>query len=163
MTAQRPWPVLALVRPRKSQTLPRVLSPQQVRSLLTVVDHPKARRCLRMLDACGLRLTAGTPLQVSDIDPQRMRVRVRRGKGGQDRYGPLAERTLALWRAYWPLEPPRPWWFPARRQPIPLSPTSLHKTFTAVVRQSGLATDASSPTLRHSYATHRLERGGRCG
>jgi integrase/recombinase XerD len=159
ITLQRPWPVLALVRPRKRQKLPLVLSPQEVRSLLALVDHPKARMCLRMIDACGLRLTEGTPLQVSDIDPQRMLVRVRRGQGGKDRDGPLAERTLELLRAYWQLEHPRPWLFPARRQPIPLSPTSLQKTFTAVVRQSGIAKDASIHTLRHSYATHLLERG----
>jgi integrase/recombinase XerD len=159
ITLQRPWPVLALVRPRKSQKLPLVLSPQEVRSLLALVDHPKARMCLRMIYACGLRLTEGTQLQVSDIDPQRMLVRVRRGKGGKDRYVPLAERTLELLRAYWQLEHPRPWLFPARRQPIPLSPTSLQKTFKAVVRQSGIAKDASIHTLRHSYATHLLERG----
>lgn len=88
-----------------------------------------------------------------------MRVRVRRGNGGKDRYVPLAERTLELLRAYWQLEHPRPWLFPARRQPIPLSPTSLQKTFNAVVRQSGLAKDAAIHTLRHAYATHLLERG----
>jgi integrase/recombinase XerD len=150
ITLQRPWPVLTRVRPRKSQKLPLVLSPQEVRSLLAWVDHPKARMCLRMIYACGLRLTEGTPLQVSDIDPQRMLVRVRRGKGGKDRYVPLAERTLELLRAYWQLEHPRPWLFPARRQPIPLSPTSLQKTFKAVGRQSGIAQDASIHTLRHS-------------
>jgi integrase/recombinase XerD len=159
MTLQRPWPVLALVRPRKRPKLPLVLSPQAVRSLLALVDHPKARMCLRMIDACGLRLTEGTPLQVADIDPQRLLVRVRRGTGGKDRDVPLAERTLELWRAYWPLEHPRPWWFPARRQPIPLSPPSLQQTCTAVVRQRGIATEASIPTLRHASATHRLERG----
>jgi integrase/recombinase XerD len=49
MTRQRPGPVLALVRPRQRQTLPLVLSPQELRSLLSWVDHPNARRCLRML------------------------------------------------------------------------------------------------------------------
>jgi integrase/recombinase XerD len=49
--------------------------------------------------------------------------------------------------------------FPARHGSAPLSPTSLQKTFTAVVRQSGIAKDASIHTLRHSYATPRLEHG----
>lgn len=49
MTRQRPWPVLARVRPRKSQKLPLVLSPQEVRSLLALVDHPQARMWLRMI------------------------------------------------------------------------------------------------------------------
>ena len=54
--------------------------------------------CLRMIYACGLRLKEGTYLQVADIDAQRMLVRVRQGKGGKDRYVPLAERTLDLLR-----------------------------------------------------------------
>jgi integrase len=50
--------------------------------------------CLRLIDACGLRLREGTQLQIADIDSQRMLVRVRQGTGGKDRDGPLADRTL---------------------------------------------------------------------
>jgi site-specific recombinase XerD len=49
--------------------------------------------------------------------------------------------------------------FTARHPQTPLPPTTLQKTFKLVVRQSGIAKDASIPTLRHSYATHLLERG----
>jgi integrase/recombinase XerD len=136
-----------------------VLSPQEVRSLLALVQRSKARMCLQMIYACGLRLREGTQLQVSDIDPQRMLVRVRQGKGGKDRLVPLAERTLELLRVYWQRARPRPWLFPARHQQTPLPATTLQKTFKLVVRQSGLAKDASIHTLRHSYATHLLERG----
>jgi site-specific recombinase XerD len=48
---------------------------------------------------------------------------------------------------------------PARPRPLPRPPTSLHKTFKAVVRQRGLAKDASVHTRRHAYATHLWERG----
>jgi integrase/recombinase XerD len=158
-TLQRPWPVFALIRPRHRQTLPVVLSPQEVRSLLALVERSTARMCLQMIYACGLRLTEGTQLQVSDIDAPRMLVRVRQGKGGKDRLVPLADRTLELLRAYWQGTRPRPWLFPARDQQTPLPATTLQKTFKRVVRQSGLAKDASIHTLRHSYATHLLERG----
>jgi site-specific recombinase XerD len=83
-----------------------------------------------------------------------MLVCVRQGQGGKDRLGPLAERTLELVRAYWQRARPRPWLFPARHQQTPLPATTLQKTLKLVVRQSGLAKDASVPTLRHSYATH---------
>jgi integrase/recombinase XerD len=158
-TLQRPWPVFDLVRPRHIQKLPVVLSLREVRSLLAVVEHPKARMCLQLIYACGLRLTEGTHLQVSDIDAQRMLVRVHQGKGGKDRLVPLAPRVLELLRAYWQRQRPRPWVFPARDGSAPLPATSLQKTFKAVVRQSGISKDASIHTLRHSYATHLLERG----
>ena len=79
--------------------------------------------CLQMIYACGLRLWEGTPLQVSDIDPQRMLIRVRQSKGGKDRYVPLAEQTLELLRACWQGTRFRPWLFPARHPQIPLPPT----------------------------------------
>jgi site-specific recombinase XerD len=94
-TRQRPWPVFALVRPQKSQQLPVVLSLQEVRHLLAVVDNPTAQMCLRLLYACGLRLTAGTQRQVADIDGQRMLVWGRQAKGRKDRCVPLAPRVLA--------------------------------------------------------------------
>ena len=159
VTLQRPGPVFALMRPRRSPKLPVVRSPQEVRSLLALVGPPKARMGLQMIYACGLRLREGTLRQVSDIDPQRMLVRGRQGQGGNDRYGPLAERTLELLRAYWQDTRPRPWLFPARRPQTPLPPTTRQKTFTRVVRQSGIAKDASLHTLRHSYATPLLARG----
>jgi integrase/recombinase XerD len=153
-TLQRPWPVFELIRPRHRQKLPVVLSPQEGRSLLALVQRSKARMCLQVIYACGLRLREGTQLQVADSDPQRMLVRVRQGKGGKDRLVPLAERTLELLRVYWQRARPRPWLFPARDQQTPLPATTLQKTFKLVVRQSGLAKDASIHTLRHSYATH---------
>src|SRR5215211_2110915 len=158
-TLQRPWPVFELIRPRHRQKLPVVLSLQEVRSLLALVANPTARMCLQLIYACGLRLREGTQLQVSDIDSQRMLVRVRQGKGGKDRFVPLAPRVLELLRAYWQRQRPRPWLFPARHQQTPLPATTLPKTCKLVVRQSGIPKEASIHTLRHSYATHLLERG----
>ena len=158
-TLQRPWLLCVLTRPRHSPQLPIVWSPPEVRSLLAAVTRPQAQMCLRMIDACGLRLREGTPLQVADIAPQRRLVRVRQGTGGQDRDVPPAERPLELWRLDWQHERPRPWVFPARHQPTSLSATTLQQTCTHVLRQRGLSSDASH-TLCQSYATHVLARGG---
>lgn len=95
-TLKRPWPVFDLVRPRHPQNLPVVSSPQEVRDLLAWVKNPTAQMCLRLIYACGLRLTEGTQLQVSDIDAPRMLVHVRCGKGGNDRCVPLAPRLLEV-------------------------------------------------------------------
>jgi integrase/recombinase XerD len=99
-TLQRPWPVFDLIRPRKSHKRPVVLSSQEARHLLAMVGDLRARMCLRMIYACGLRLRAGTQLQVSDIDPYRLLVRVRQGKGSKDRFVLPAPRVLELLREY---------------------------------------------------------------
>jgi integrase/recombinase XerD len=176
-TLGRTWPVLDLVRPAKRRVLPVVLTLAEVRLLLGLVRDLRARMCLTTIYSCGLRLSEGLRLRTSDIDGARMFVRVEHGKGGQDRYVPLPERTLQLLRKYWrawhrvPRRPtwgvggaPTPlprtgWLFPTRDGAGPLGPASLQRTFAAVVRESGLPKHASIHTLRHSYATHLLEHG----
>jgi len=105
-TLPRLWPVFARVRPRHSQTRPVVLSPPDVRTLLALVEHPTAQMCLRMSYACGLRLTEGTQLSVSDSDPARMLLRVRQGQGGKDRLVPLAAAPRTPARVWAPRAPP---------------------------------------------------------
>jgi integrase/recombinase XerD len=146
----RPWPVFDRVRPRPIPTRPVGLSLREVRSLLALVEPPTARMGLQRIDACGLRLTEGPQLPVSDLDAPRLRVRVPPGTGGQDRVVPLAPRGLECLRASWPRPRPRPWVCPARDGSAPLPATSLHKTCNAVVRQRGIAQEASSHTRRHS-------------
>lgn len=165
-TLRRTWPVLDLVRPPKRRALPVVLSLGEVRAVLGRVRDPRVRMCLTTIYACGLRLSEGVHLTTHDIDSARLVVRVRRGKGGQDRYVPLAERVLALLRAYWrataslyPQPPGERWLFPNRHATGPLGTTNVQKTLAAATRTSGLTKHVSVHTLRHSYATHLLEHG----
>jgi integrase/recombinase XerD len=72
---------------------------------------------------------------------------------------PLPERLLELLRVYWKLHRPRLYLFPNQKNRKPLCATTLQKTFKIVLLQSGIRKEASIHTLRHSYATHLLERG----
>lgn len=158
-TLKRPFPVLKLIAPRKRVKLPVVLSVEETRRVLAALRKPNPRMCLTLAYACGLRLSEAAHLQVADIDSERMTVRVRNGKGAKDRYVPLAERPLALLRAYWRRKRPRPWLFPQRNGREPLPNGSLQKAFKAALAESGVRKAATPHTLRHSYATHLLERG----
>jgi len=165
-TLRRTWPVLDLVRPPQGRALPVVLTPAEVRTLLGLVRDPRVRMCLTILYACGLRLAEGLHLTTHDIDGARLVVHIRHGKGGRDRYVPLAERVLVLLRAYWRATSPRfpqlpgaQWLFPNRQVTGPLSANTVQKTVIAVQRVSGISKHVSAHTLRHSYATHLLEHG----
>jgi site-specific recombinase XerD len=166
ITLRQTWPVLDLVRPAKRRTLPVVLTTAEVRTLLGLVRDLRVRMCLTTIYACGLRLSEGTGLTTHDIDGARLMLRVRGGKGGRDRYVPLAERVLTLLRAYWratapryPQPPGERWVFPNRQATGPLGATSVQKTLIAVGRVGGIPKHVSAHTLRHSYATHLLEHG----
>ena len=158
-TLKREWLIFNLVRPRKRIKLPVVLSPDEVKHILSLVKTPTVRMALTVIYACGLRLSEGLALKVQEIDSSRMLLWVRNGKGGKDRCVPLPERLLELLRVYWKRHRPRLYLFPNQKNRKPLCATTLQKTFKIVLLQSGIRKEASIHTLRHSYATHLLERG----
>jgi site-specific recombinase XerD len=90
-----------------------------------------------------------------------MVVIVRGGKGNRDRHVPLPRPTLEALRAYWRLKrPSRPWLFPSPVHPgDPLGAEPVRRCLVRVCRDLGLTKKVSCHTLRHSYATHLLERG----
>jgi site-specific recombinase XerD len=164
VTLQRHWPVLGLLRAGKEKKLPVVLSRAEVRAVLHCVRVPVYRVCLNKIYACGLRISEGVALQVSDVDGERKVLRVR-GKGNKDRQVPLAQPTLESLRAFWKLHRSRLWLFPARLQPRspsqdgPVEVTNLRYAFQRALAQSGVKKPATVHSLRHSYATHLLEAG----
>ena len=158
-TLNQQWPTLKLLRSKRSKRLPVVLSQGEVTHLLGLVRRPATRMSLTMMYSCGLRVSEATHLQASDIDSQRMVVGVRRGKGAKDRYVPLPQRTLEQLRAYWLKYRPQSWLFPSRSGSEPLSYSSALKCLQAAQRVSNISKQVSCHTLRHSYATHLLEKG----
>ena len=164
VTLQKHWPVLGLIRPGKEKKLPVVLSRTEVRTVLSCVRAPVYRVCLNTIYACGLRISEGAAVQVSDVDGERKVLRVR-GKGNKDRQVPLSEPTLESLRAFWKLHRSRPWLFPARLQPRsssqqgPVDTNNLRNAFQGALGQSGVKKAATVHSLRHSYATHLLEAG----
>jgi integrase/recombinase XerD len=166
-TLQRAWTTLTFVRPPRETKLPVILSIEEVRTILAHLKLPRYRVCLTTIYSCGLRLQEGTHLQVTDIDAARMHIHVRHGKGAKDRYVPLPQRTLPLLRSYGVTHRHPVWLFPApgragtgmstATQPMPRS--SVQDAFRAALKASGIHKRASVHTLRHSWATHRLEAG----
>jgi integrase/recombinase XerD len=164
---KRDWHTLTLIHAKREQRLPTVLSRQEVGSILTTVRTPQNKAYLTTTYSCGLRLTEALHLQISDIDSDRMRIHVHRGKGAKDRYVPLPESTLHILRSYWKLHRNPTWIFPrlgrsGKEGPTAQSPMnkgSVQGALRRVLKQLKLKKRISVHTLRHSYATHLLEAG----
>jgi len=164
---KRQWHTLELVHAKREQRLPTVLSTNEVRSILTTVNTPQNKAYLTTAYSCGLRLHEALNLQVSDIDADRMRIHVHRGKGAKDRYVPLPESTLHILRSYWKLHRNPTWLFPRLGHSGKEGPTatvsmnkgSVQGALRRVLKQLKLKKRISVHTLRHSYATHLLEAG----
>ena len=155
-TLGRKWGIFDLLLPAKSRKLPTVLSKEEVGTILGLVRNAAIKTVLTVIYACGLRLSEGASLTVSDIDGKRMQLRVL-GKGGKERYVPLPEKTLELLRSYWLVQRPQHWLFTNKKKDGPIGNSTIQKAFKAALKESGIRKKASVHTLRHSYATLLLE------
>jgi integrase/recombinase XerD len=166
-TIRKDWPTLELARPPKEQKLPVVLSVGEVGRILGCVRRHRYRACLGTIYSCGLRVGEGVRLQVPDIDSDRLQIHLRQGKGGQERYVPLPERTLDMLRRYWITHRHPTWIFPSPTRigipqsmaNKPLGVCGVQRAFRIAVQESGVQKHATVHTLRHSWATHMLEAG----
>mgnify|MGYP000597072212 CR=1 FL=1 len=157
-TLGRPMPILDLVRPKRRRKLPCVLTIEEIKSIFAQVRSPTIKMLLAMAYSCGLRLSEATHLKAGDVDMARMQVKVT-GKGGKDRYVPLAKRCRELLEVYLNKHRPAPWWFAGKLNNGPCPGGTVQKAFRAALRKTDIDKPASVHTLRHSYATHLLENG----
>ena len=127
--------------------------------LLTVPLHPRHRLLLTTVYAAGLRVSEATALKVSDIDADRMTMRIEQGKGAKDRYVPLAARLLQALRAYWKTTPPGVWLFANRQGTRPIDITVAQKIYMLAKLRAGIVKQGGIHALRHAFATHLLEAG----
>lgn len=145
-------------RPRKSKKLPVVLSESEVEQLLSQVVNLKHKCILYTIYSGGLRRSELLNLKISDIDSSRNCIIVRDAKGGKDRNTLLSKKLLDLLRMYYKEYKPKDYLFEGASGG-PYSITSLRKIFGRALASSGIKKDAHLHTLRHSFATHLLERG----
>jgi len=138
--------------------LPVVLSPEEVARLLDAAPSLKYKTALSVAYGAGLRASEVVALKVSDIDSQRMVIRVEQGKGRKDRYVMLSPHLLGLLRAWWKLARPQGWLFPGQNRLNPLTTRQLNRACHAAAHRAEIDKRVSLHILRHSFATHLLEQ-----
>jgi integrase/recombinase XerD len=144
---------------RSPRTLPVVLSTDEVARFFQAITNLKHRALLMTAYAAGLRVSEVVALGVSDIDSQRMVIRVRQGKGQKDRYVMLSPQLLEVLRAYWKAARPRDLLFPGAFPDRPITTATVRKVCHRAAQAAGLSKHVVVHTLRHSFATHLLEAG----
>ncbi|HNX89865.1 MAG TPA: tyrosine-type recombinase/integrase, partial [Paludibacteraceae bacterium] len=145
-------------RPKKEMRLPSVLSEREVASLLSQVRNLKHRAALSLIYSAGLRISELINLSISDIDAKRGQVIIRQGKGRKDRISVLSANILDLLRKYYRRYHPETWLFEGQYGGQ-YSANSIQTVFRQAKEKAGIMKHATVHTLRHSFATHLLERG----
>jgi integrase/recombinase XerD len=153
---------------REPQKVPLVMSPDETRRLLAVADNLKVRTLLGLGYGCGLRAGEVIRLKVKHIDSAQKIIRVEQSKGRKDRNVMLSPEMSDLLRQWWKVRPSRDdattplqerWLFPGRRPGKPMTTRQLSRLFHEAAAAAGIKKRVTLHALRHSFATHLLERG----
>jgi len=156
------WSVKHIPFQKKHKSLPLVLSQEEVKKLLSVIDNPKYLAIASTFYGSGLRLSEGLSLKIADIDSDNMTITVRDGKGNKDRVTILPASLHEILRDYYhkcrvkPVE----YIFPQKDNLFnPFSKRQTQHFIKAAGVKAGISKDVSPHVLRHSFATHLLESG----
>ncbi len=157
---QRDWEPVKIKRPRKVKKLPVVLSIAEVERMIDSTRNIKHKTILMLAYSAGLRLQEVSTLRLSAIDSSRMQVHVVQGKGKKDRYTILSKKVLEYLRLYYKLEKPKTFLFePQSRKGRQISTRTLQIIVKQSCHAAGINKKVTFHTLRHSFATHLLEKG----
>ena len=159
VTLKRAWAIDEIPMPKRPFRLPVILSAEEVMHFLESIGNRKHRAILMTAYAAGLRVSEAIHLKATDIDSQRMMLRVDQGKGRKDRYVMLSPRLLNELRAYWKAVHPTLWLFPGDRPGQPITRTAVELACRKAHRASGISKPITPHSLRHAFATHLLESG----
>jgi site-specific recombinase XerD len=144
---------------KRRRSLPCTLSEKEVFALMEAELNVKHRAILMTLYSGGLRLQEVIQLRPKDIDSIGMRIHIRSGKGGKARYVMLSRTLLDTLREYFKLYKPGKCLFYGRTQDEPINPRSVQKMIQTAAAAAGLRKHVTPHVLRHSFATHLLDRG----
>lgn len=164
---EKEWNWVEIVKPPKVQSIPDILTQSEIERILAAITKLRYRVFLLTTYSMGLRLSETLHLEVGDIDSERKLVHIRRGKGFKDRMVPLPDLTLHGLRELWKshrnpnLLFPNPSGSPdrIRSATMPMDAGGIRSALRAVLKDCGIRKRVSVHSLRHSYATHLLERG----
>ena len=145
-------------RPKRQEKLPVVLSIEEVQRLLSTVKNLKHKAILITIYSAGLRISEVLELKMSDIQSDRMLIMVRNTKGKKDRTTLLGNKTLQILREYYKQYKPKDYLFEGQNGDK-YSSTSVQKVFKRALKNAKINKIATVHTLRHSFATHLLEKG----
>lgn len=160
VSLKRDWTFADVIpAPKKPERLPVILSPEQVLQFLGCVGSPRHRAILTTCYAAGLRISEAIHLKPTDIDSQRMVIRVEQGKGHKDRYVMLSPKLLETLRSYWRAVRPQGWLFEGEIPNQPINRSSVELACQKARPLSGIRKPVTPHSLRHAFAVHLLEAG----
>ena len=150
-----------MAEPRK---IPVILSPEEVARFLEAAPGVKYKAAFSVAYGAGLRVSEVALLKVSDIDSERMLLRVEQGKGRKDRYAMLSPVLLELLRDWWRIAHPKAWLFTGQDPLQPISTRQLNRACHAAAHMAAITKRVSGDALSNPrWGLHFQARNANCG
>jgi len=153
------WEDFHLKRPKREKRIPEVLSQGEALKLINTPRNMKHRMILTLAYTTGLRRAEVINLKLKDIDSPREVIRVIQGKGNKSREVPVPVSLIGQLRQYYLSFHPKTYLFEGYKPGLPYSAASIEKIVKNAASKAGIKKNVSPHILRHSFATHMLERG----
>lgn len=145
-------------RPKRDKTLPIVLNIEEITAMIKVTTNIKHKLIIMFAYSSGLRLNEIISVRLSDIDRERLQLKVNQSKGRKDRYTILSGKLLSVLDVYLDEYAPDDLIFTGVGGKA-YSDKSVQEVVKNAAKKAGLIKDVTPKTLRHSFATHLLENG----
>lgn len=146
-------------RPKKEKKLPNILNEIEIKYLLESIKNIKHKTIISLIYSSGLRVSEAAKLKIADIDYIRKIIHIKGSKGKKDRCTLLSENFIKINETYQKIYKPKVWLFEGQDRVSHISIRTIQKIFENAKKKSKILKDASVHSLRHSFATHLLERG----
>jgi len=160
ITLKKEWDFNEIIpAPKKPQTLPVILSSEEILHFLGCIASPKHHAILSSCYAAGLRISEAIRLTISAVDSSRMVLRVEQGKGNKDRYVMLSPKLLEVLRNWWRIEKPKHWLFEGDISGCHITREAVNDACEKARRLSRISKPITPHSLRHAFAVHLLESG----
>lgn len=145
-------------RPQRPLKLPKVIHQKDISKLMEVTTNLKHNTMLKLCYGMGLRVSEIVQLKITDIDSKRMQVFIENAKGKKDRYVNLPNSILEQLRLYFKTYKPKVYLFEGQYGGK-YSVRSVQQVFKNAMNNANINKKVGIHGLRHSFATHLLERG----
>jgi integrase/recombinase XerD len=149
-------------RPKKPLILPKVISKEQIAALINAIQNTKHKTIIMLAYACGLRVSEVVSLKLKHIDGERKMLFIERAKGKKDRIVSLSPNMLIMLREYYKQYKPKNYLFEGQFENEHLTTRSIQNVLQKAKEKTGIKQEGSMHMLRHSFATHLLDKGNRC-
>ncbi len=156
---QRKWEDFSVKRPRKEKKIPVILSRSEALKLINILPNVKHRTLLSLAYATGMRRGELLGLKPGHIDAERMVIKVVDGKGHKQRQVPTSGSIIYMLRNYYKKYRPGTFLFEGFKPGKKYSASSFTNIVNRATKKAGIKKKVSPHVLRHSFATHMLEKG----